>query len=329
MSKKAKKREFAHLNQFARDRLEAMLRDGMKQKDIAEVLKVDKSTVSREVAKRRRKDGRYDASLAEHKASILRSNSKYQGMKIEQNPELKKRIITELKALRSPDEIAGRMRKEELVMRANKDAIYKWIYSAYGAQYCKYLCTRRYKKKAQKNKTERVMIPNRVNVEWRPDLPNLIHAEGDTFVSPKKAKTTHSVAFVVVEKLFAMRKMESLKPVEMGAAVKDIEREVRFDTLTLDNGIENRLHESFGVLSFFCDPHSPWQKPRAEGGIGLVRRWFLPKGTDLSEVSQQDLDLYANILNGKYRKSLGYRSASEAAKESGILKSLSGGVALH
>jgi transposase, IS30 family len=324
MRKKAKKREFVHLDQFARDRLEAMLRYGVKQKDIAGVLKVDKSTVSREVSKRKRVDGRYDASVAEHKAGVLRSNSKYQGMKIERNPALKAQVIAGLKALRSPDEIAGRLREEKAKLRVDKDAIYKWLYSAFGAQYCMYLCTRRYKKKIQKNKTERVMIPNRVNVEWRPDTPGLVHAEGDTFVSPKRMKTTHSVAFVVVEKLFAMRKMESLKPAEMEAAVNNIEAGVFFDTLTLDNGIENRGHEQFGVPSFFCDPHSPWQKPRAEGGIGLVRRWFLPKGTDLSEVSQQDLDVYAKILNGKYRKSLGYKSAHEVAQESGILKTLPG-----
>ena len=322
-------RTYVHLDQFARDRLEAMLRDGMRQKDIAEVLKVDKSTVSREVAKRKRMDGRYDAWLAEHKAQILRSNSKYQGMKIEQNPALKARIVAELKALRSPDEIAGRLRKENAELRVDKDAIYKWLYSAYGARYCKYLCTRRYKKKVQKNKTERVMIPNRINVEWRPNTPDLIHAEGDTFVSPKRAKTTHAVALVVAEKFLTMRKMESLKPTLMQDAMQDIGTELSFDTLTLDNGIENRSHEQFGVPSFFCDPHSPWQKPRAEGAIGLVRRWFLPKGTDLSNVTQQDLDLYAKLLNGKYRKSLGYKSASEAAEESGILKALPARVALH
>ena len=324
-----KTRTYAHLDQFARDRLEAMLQDGIQQKDIAEVLKVDKSTVSREASKRRRMDGRYDAWLAGHKAGVLRSNSKYQGMKIEQNPALKRRIVAELKALRSPDEIAGRMRREKLEPRADKDAIYKWLYSAFGAQYCKYLCTRRYKKKVPKNKTERVLIPNRVNVEWRPDLPDLIHAEGDTFVSPKRAKTTHSVALVVANKCFAMRKLPSLKPAEMEAAVRDIGVAMRFDTLTLDNGIENRGHEQFGIPSFFCDPHSPWQKPRVEGAIGLVRRWFLPKGTNLSEVSQQDLDLYAKVLNGKYRKSLGYRSASEVAEEGGILKALPARVALH
>ena len=324
-----KTRTYAHLDQFARDRLEAMLRDGMRQKDIAEVLKVNKSTVSREASKRRRMDGRYDAWLAGHKAGVLRSNSKYQGMKIEQNPALKRRIVAELKALRSPDEIAGRMREESAELRVDKDAIYKWLYSAFGARHCKYLCTRRYKKKAQKNKTERVMIPNRVNVSLRPEKG--VHAEGDTFVSPRRAKTTHAVAAVVLseEKFLALRKVPSLKPAHLQTAMKDIGSVMRFDTLTLDNGIENRAHEHFGVATYFCDPHSPWQKPRVEGAIGLVRRWFLPKGTDLSKVSQEELTVYAKILNGKYRKSLGYRSASEAAEESGILKALPARVALH
>src|SRR3989344_9389062 len=110
-----------------------------------------------------------------------------------------------------------------------------------------------------------------------------------------------------VQEFLTMRKMESLKPTLMQDAMQDIGTELSFDTLTLDNGIENRSHEQFGVPSFFCDPHSPWQKPRAEGAIGLVRRWVLPKGTDLSNVTQPDLALYSKLLNGKYRKSLRYK----------------------
>lgn len=324
-----KTRTYAHLDQFARDRLESLLLSGVSQKEAADVLKVDKSTVCREVAKRKRMDGRYDAWLAEHKARVRRSNSKYQGMKIEQNPALKRRIIAGLEELRSPDEIAGRMREEKLETRVDKDAIYKWLYSAFGAQYCKYLCTRRWHKRAHKKKTERVMIPNRVNVSLRPGEG--VHAEGDTFVSPKRAKTTHAVAAVVLseEKFLALRKVHSLKPAHLQTAVQDIGEAVYFDTLTLDNGIENRAHERFGMATYFCDPHSPWQKPRVEGAIGLVRRWFLPKGTDLSKVSQEELNVYANILNGKYRKSLGYKSASEVAEESGILKALPARVALQ
>jgi IS30 family transposase len=322
------KKEYVHVDQFARDRLEALLQRGVSQKEAADILKVHKSTVSREIAKRKRKDGRYDSSLAEHKAQVKRGNSKYQGMKIERNPALKQLIIRELKALRSPDEIAGRLKRKKIVPRVDKDAIYKWLYSVFGQQYCKYLCTRRYRKKPQKNKTQRVMIPNKINVSERPRRGR--HAEGDTFVSPKRAHTTHSVATVVLlkEKFLELRKLQSLKPAHMQQAVQEISEKLRFDTLTLDSGIENRNHESFGVSTFFCDPHSPWQKPHVEGAIGLVRRWFLPKGTNLSEVEQPELNLYAHILNNKYRKSLGYLSASEAVNETGILEGIKNRVAV-
>ena len=116
-----------------------------------------------------------------------------------------------------------------------------------------------------------------------------------------------------------------------GHVLNRIESQKRL-SLTYDQGKEmtdhQRLTRATGVKVYFADPHSPWQKPRIEGIIGLVRRWFLPKGTDLSKVSQEELNVYAKILNGKYRKSLGYRSASEAAEESGILKALPARVAL-
>ena len=74
------------------------------------------------------------------------------------------------------------------------------------------------------------------------------------------------------------------------------------------------------IRTYFCNPHSPWQKPLIENSIGLLRRWFLPKGTDLSKVTEEELQKYIYILNHKYRKSLGYKSADEAARERGILK---------
>ena len=172
--------KYRHLNQLDRDRIEVMWREGVEQYKIAEVLKVDKGTVSREIERHKRKDGRYDSDTAEHKAMVKRGNSKYQGMKIEKNQDLKKSIIQELKNHRSPDEIAGRMIREKVHPRVNKDAIYKWLYSAYGERYCKYLCTKRKRKKLQKGLPQREMIPNRISIFERPI--GGIHAEGDTFL---------------------------------------------------------------------------------------------------------------------------------------------------
>jgi IS30 family transposase len=188
-----KQRHFNHLNQNQRDRLEVLLRSGCKQKEIAKVLKVDPSTISREINKRKRKNGVYDADTAEHKARVKRLYSKYQGMKVEQNKELKKVVIEELARLRSPDEIAGRLKG------VGKDAIYKWLYSNRGQQYCQYLCSRRYRRKKQTRLAKREMIKHRIPLFLRPQGENYRHAEGDAFLSPKKLKTSVSV-FMVCEK---------------------------------------------------------------------------------------------------------------------------------
>ena len=173
------------------------------------------------------------------------------------------------------------------------------------------------------------MIPNRIGLEWRPEEGT--HAEGDTFLSPKNVPSKDAVAIIGIprEKVLSMVKIPDMKPVSMKEAVEKIGTKISFDDLTLDNGMENRWHEFFNVPSYFCDAYSPWQKPFIECSIGLIRRWFIPKGTDLSKISQEQLDSYTEILNNKYRKSLGYRSAREAAEESGILKNINSAVALH
>lgn len=313
-------KKYQHIDFRVRDRIEALWRAGHSQQEISEVVGVHKSTISREIRARRMRNGVYKAAVAEHKAQVQRSNSKYQGMKIERDPDLKKFIIQELVQKRSPDEIAGRMKKEKVCMRVGKDAIYKWLYSSYGERYTPYLCTKRKREKPQKKSATRVMIRNRVGLEWRPETG--IHAEGDTFVSPRKSGSLAAVAIIGMkkEKYLSARKIPNMKTESMKQAVLNMQTEIMFDTLTLDNGIENREHEQFGVDTYFCDAHAPWQKPFIEQSIGLIRRWEIPKGTDIHTVSEERLATCLAFLNNKYRKSLGYRSAREAAEESGILK---------
>lgn len=320
--KHKKKRHFRHLNQSDRDRIQALLGSGHKQEEIAEILDFDPGAISREINRRKTKDGRYISAVAQHKAGVKRSNSKAQGMKIEAHPELRERIIRELsgKQHRSPDEIAGRMELEGVEPRASAKSIYRWLYSRWGQQYCRYLCTKRYKKRKQKKKTKREMIPNRRSIHIRPI--GGIHAEGDLFVSPTKTGTQRSGAVFVIPdtKLAVGTMIENKKPASFRQAVTKINYEINIDDLTLDNGIENREHEQFGVDAYFCDPHSPWQKPHVEGFIGLERRWFLPKKTDLKNVTEEEFQEHLYILNNKYRKSLGYHSAYEVSLERGIIQ---------
>lgn len=311
-------KKYQHLDSRARDRIEALLYEGHAQKAIAAILKVHKSTISREIAKRKKKSGAYDADRAEAKARVRRANSKWAGMKVEQYPVLKARIIDELHQFRSPDEIAGRMKREGASSRIGTNAIYKWLYSPYGQRYRHLLCTKRAKKKTQRRLPKRETVPNRIPLALRPSLG--IHAEGDTFLSGWQSKASGFLASVVDTKLLTGTLIPNRHADVLVRAVRKSLRHVALDTLTLDNGTENAGHGSFGIPSYFCDPHAPWQKPHVEGSIGLLRRWFIPKRTDLSTISEDTFQACLHVLNGKYRKSLGYASAYEVSLERGIIK---------
>lgn len=323
MEKRKKRRKhFRHLKQPDRDRIQALLRSGHIREEIAEILGFDPGTISREISRRKRMNGIYDSTTAQHKANAGRTNSKYQGMKIEKHPELRRYIIQQLssKRHRSPDEIAGRLKTLGIIPRVGANAIYKWLYSCWGQAYCRYLCSKRYRKRKQKRKAKREMIPNRKSIDLKPKEG--MQGEGDLFVSPIKTGSQRSGAIICIPatKLLMGTMIENKKPDTMRDGIRRIEPGRFVDFLVLDNGIENRSHEQFGIDAYFADPHSPWQKPHVENSIGLLRRWFIPKKTDLKYVSEEQLQEYLHILNGKWRKSLGFRSAYEVSLEHGIIQ---------
>ena len=320
---KEKRQPFTHLQHKHkhRDRIHALYIHGHTQKEIAEVLEVNPGTISRELNRYNKKTWRYSSLQAEKDAREKRIHSKCDGMKIEKYGELKERIIRELKELRSPDEIAGRMKQEKLTLRASKNAIYKWLYSEYGKNYCQYLCSRKVRLKKQSKAPKRHLIPNRISLRDRPNDDLQVHGESDLFVSPTMlhTKTVGHLTVLPKTQLLVGNFLPSKSPLDMVTSMKRIQKKVRVTTWTMDNGIENIYHEQFGIPTFFCTKGSPWQKPHVESSIGLVRRWFLPKGTDLSKVTEEELQSMLFTLNHKYRKSLGYRSSYEQSLEDGII----------
>ncbi|MFA0994526.1 IS30 family transposase, partial [Pseudomonas syringae] len=86
-------------------------------------------------------------------------------------------------------------------------------------------------------------------------------------------------------------------------------------SMTYDQGREMAKHaEKTGVAIYFCDPHSPWQRGSNENINGLIRQ-YLPKGTDLSKHSQEELDAISYQMNIRPRKRFGFKCPIEVITE--------------
>ena len=102
----------------------------------------------------------------------------------------------------------------------------------------------------------------------------------------------------------------------LASKILELPAELR-QSLTWDRGSEMAAHKDFTVATdvqvYFCDPHSPWQRGSNENTNGLLRQYF-PKGADLSDVSQAQLNRVADLLNERPRETLNWRSPYKALR---------------
>ena len=311
---------FKQLTLIDRMLIESLLTLKNSKVKIAEALKKNKSTISREI-NNNSINGIYNAKKAHHKAYVNRYNAKYEITKIRKDQRIENYVRKRLKDM-SPEQIAGRMQLENKLgvvdFYVRKDGIYNWLYSAWGQRYCKYLKSQKPNRKRRKNikKKKREMIPNKTSIHERPEEVNSMdtfgHWEADTLGSPKGSNHTgvgiveRKTKYILFEKAYKLKySINVFKRLTTKYKLNNIMK-----TITWDNGVENKKYEILDILSYFCDIYSSWQKPIVEGTFGLMRK-YIPKKSRLEDYSQNQIRAIVDKMNNTPRKCLGYYTPKE------------------
>lgn len=242
-------------------------------------------------------------------------------------------LVTEwLTELWSPDEIAQRLRHEfpdDPMMQVSHETIYQSLFVQGRGELRRELhrCLRsgRAQRRPQGRGPREGSIPNKVMISERPaeveDRAVPGHWEGDLIMGKANRSAVgtlveRSTRYVKLLYLGEGRDAEKVKAA-MARAIQELPADL-WRSITWDQGSEMAQHQRFrvdtGVQIYFCDPHSPWQRGSNENTNGLLRQ-YMPKGTDLSVHTPEDLKRFENSLNNRPRKTLGYLKPSEKLAE--------------
>lgn len=314
-----------------RETIADMRRAGHSLRAIGRVLGRPASTVKREIDARA-VDGIYRPHRAQRAWAESRSRPK--DSKLAQDGPLRRFVADKLQEQWSPEQICHALVTEfpdEEGMRVSPETIYQAIYvQARGGlrrEVAAALRTGRTRRKPHRSPDQRTrrFVDEMVMISKRPpeveDRAVPGHWEGDLIVGPRSESAIvtlveRSTRYVLLGYLPGGHTAEEVRDV-LVPLIQTLPSHLR-GSLTWDQGCEMAAHKQFtlatGVPVYFCDPHSPWQRGSNENTNGLLRQYF-PKSTDLSVHSPEDLEHVAQRLNGRPRKTLGWKTPAERLRD--------------
>src|SRR5476651_2546788 len=316
-------RNYTHLTTQERAVVMTMLDDQCSIRSIAKRLGRAPSSIGREI-NRAPGTGAYDANQA-HLQSGARRIAPRRTPKLHRDGALFMVVRHFLKELWSPQQIANILRvmwPDDSDKTVSHETIYNAIYLHPRGELKRELiaCLRHHnqvRKPRSRGTDRRGQIPDMQSIHIRPAevedrlIPG--HWEGDLIKGASNRSSVgtlveRTTGFVVLAK---MDNATTKTVVDSFSLVLNREPAAMRKTMTYDQGREMHGHkiltERTGVQIYFADPHSPWQRGSNENTNGLLRQ-YMPKGSDLSIYSQDELDAIALELNQRPRARFGFAS---------------------
>jgi IS30 family transposase len=297
---------------------------GISQSKIASALNRAPSTISRELRRNSRSTkvwtSGYEPVRAQHLAERRR---RWDGrFKLARQPGLRDCVGKRLAMGHSPEQIAGRLALEHGRVIISHESIYRFIYHRAAQKDCWHrLLPRRKRTRGRRGRSAPIVIKQRRSITDRPaevegrGTPG--HWEADFMLFAKCGQGLlflheRQTRFNIVHRPTDRKAAPTAKAI--ARQLRKLPKAMR-KSISFDNGNEfaehHRLHQRLGLQTFFCDPHSPWQKGGVENSIGRLRR-FLPRKADLNLVTAADLRRYVRRLNNTPRKCLDFKTPAEA-----------------
>ena len=315
---------YEHLNANERDLLAVLKSKGKSLREIAEILKRSPSTLSREL--KRNAPPVYTGYYLSHKAqerADKRNRESHRRPRLK-NDSIRRYVEKRIRLGWSPELIAGRLAIKHPGPSISHEAIYQWIYQ--DAPHLILSLVRAHRKRKHRGysrKHKKSHIPDRISIKKRPQTVlkrlHIGHWETDTI----SCRKSYQAIQVTVERKARYTKIAKLKTKSARAMSIALTRRLnRYPTelrlsITYDNGPENaehmRTNKILGTSSYFCEPFHSYERGTVENTIGLVRR-FLPKKTNLANISQDHLTKIEYWLNNRPRKCLGFKTPAEVLK---------------
>lgn len=323
-------KHYKQLTLSQRYQISALLETGISFTQIAKILGVNKSTISRELKRntptRGRTAGNYIAEHA-HWKTINRHCSKPKSVYL--TDDLKKRIAGLMEYEKwSPELIAKRLSKES-EHYVSHETIYKWIWTTKHSnhrkhsEYKKLYRHLRHTGRRQKRsniKDKRGAIKGRVGIEKRPEVVNQRSRIGDIEVDLMMGSNHKSALLVMTDRTTLVTMIEKLSSKNADEVYQKMHKRLtNFDsswikTITFDNGKEFAYHREIGkdvnAKTYFTRPYTSQDKGTVENRIGVIRSFF-PKKTDLRKVTVKRIKEVEKLLNYRPIRKFNYNNPIE------------------